>query len=85
MDEFQVSIRSSSESCHVWVDGVENARWLLRQLSESFVFQTCEGVTQHLDSSFCDFRVPYNWPLSRTRFENLLRAIPVVNLILERE
>ena len=85
MNAFRVWIRPLGDFCRVRVDGMENARWLLSRLSESFVFQTCEGIREIEGSSCCTFQVPYNPPLSRSHFEKLLVAIPPVKLMSEPE
>jgi len=82
MNAFHVWLRPMGDFCRVRVDGMENACWLLARLSHSFVFKTFEPITQEQGSSFCSFTVPYNPPLSRSKFEKLLVAIPVVKLML---
>jgi hypothetical protein len=63
------------------VDGVENAKWLLNQLSHSFVFKTSKPFGEAIGTSVCGFDVPYNPPLSRANFESMLVAIPEVRLM----
>ena len=84
MKPFRVWIRPLGDFCSVRVDGLENARWLLVNLSQSFVFKTFEPIGEDVDSSFCTFQVPYNPPLSRGIFRKLLAAIPEVQLLREQ-
>ncbi len=65
------------------VDGLENAGWLLRRLSDFFVFKTCEPLQGVPDSSAYAFRVAHNSRLSGKQFEKLLGGISEVNLIVE--
>ena len=85
MNAFRVWIRPLGDFCRVRVEGLQNARWLLRRLGDAFVFQTCEGLREVEGSSCCTFQVPYNPPLSPAKFERLLAAIPPVQLKLEPE
>jgi hypothetical protein len=83
MNAFHVWLRPVGDFCRVRVDGIENARWLLGRLSQSFVFKTFEPFGETRGSSVCSFQIPYNPPLSRSKFERLLAAIPEVRLMLE--
>ena len=83
MKPFRVWLRPLGDFCRVRVDGLENTRWLLVCLSQSFVFKTFEPIGEVRDSSFCTFQVPYNPPLSRATFDKLLAAIPEVQLVRE--
>jgi hypothetical protein len=83
MKSFRVWIRPNGDFCHVRVDGKQNAQRLLDCLSQSFVFRTFEPMTEENGSSFCRFQVPYNPPLTRSRFVKLLAAIPEVRLASE--
>ena len=83
MNPFHVWLRPASDFCRVRVDGIENARWLLDRLSQSFVFKTFEPFGEAMGSSMCSFQIPYNPPLSRFKFERLLAAIPEVRWMLE--
>ena len=83
MNAFHVWLRPVGDFCRVRVDGIENARWLLGRLSQSFVFKTFEPFAETMGSSLCSFQVPYNPPLSRFKFERMLAAIPEVRLMLE--
>ena len=83
MRSFRVWIRPLGDFCRVRVDGTENCRWLLKRLSESFVFRTSEPIEHVAGSDECTFQVPYNPPLSRIGFQKLLTALPQVQLMNE--
>ena len=83
MKNFRVWIRPLGDFCRVRVDGIENRRWLLDRLSQSFVFRTFEPLEDVAGSTQCTFQVPYNPPLSRAGFQKLLTAIPQVQLMNE--
>jgi hypothetical protein len=83
MDSFKVwSSRSDGATC-LRVDGLENANWLIRRLSDFFVFKTSEPVRNVPDSSACAFRVAHNSSLSGKQFDRLLAGILEVNLVVE--
>ena len=44
MDRFQVWIHPMANACRVRVEGIQNAKWLLSRLSESFVFKSSEAI-----------------------------------------
>ena len=78
-----VVIRHGGFACHVRVAGIENARWVLEHLSDSFAFQT--SALQEADlPAYCSFSVAYGSQLSRRKLENLFTAIPGVQLEPER-
>jgi hypothetical protein len=83
MKPFRVWLRPLDDFCRVRVESIENAKWLLIQLSESFVFKTFEPMMEDGGSSSCTFQVPYNPPLSRSGFKRILSAIPEVRLMNE--
>lgn len=84
MDAFRVwASRIDGATC-VRVDGLENANWLLRRLSDSFVFKTCEPMRDLVNSSDCSFHVADNSRLSGQQFERLLAGISEVKLVVER-
>jgi hypothetical protein len=85
MNTFPVWLRPLGDFCRVRVEGMENARWLLGRLSQSFVFKTFEPFGETVGSSICSFQVPYNPPLSRSKFERLLAAIPELRVLKEPE
>lgn len=85
MTPFRVWIRYLGPSCRVRVDGLANTHWLLRRLTQSFVFKSAEPLAVADNSSIYNFCVPYTPPLTRSRLESLLAAIPEVQLMPEPE
>jgi len=65
------------------IDGLENTNWLLRRLSDFFVFKTSEPLYEVSNSSDYTFRVAHNSQMSGRRFEQLLAGIAEVKVILE--
>ena len=82
MNTFSVWIRPLGSICRVRVDGMQNARWLLHRLRQSFVFKSSEPINDE-GSSRSTFHVPYSSRMSRSTFEKLLAAIPEVTLMLD--
>lgn len=85
MNTCQVWLRPLGDFCRVRVDTLENAKWLLSRLSQSFVFKTFEPFVETEGNTACSFRVPYDPPLTRSKLESLLRAIPEVRVMSEPE
>jgi len=85
MDVFSVWVRPLGHEYLVCVDGVENAKWLLGQLSRSFVFRSAEPVRDEHGSSLCTFHVPYDSRLTVSRFNKLLSGMPEVTLLTDRQ
>lgn len=83
MKAFRVWIRPLGSDCRVRVDGMQNANWLLDRLARSFVFKTCEPVSNERGPDWCTFRILYGPQMSRPMFERLLAKIPEVNLMTE--
>lgn len=83
MNRFRVWICPSEDHCDVHVDGISNAHWLLSRLGREFVFKTIDPIREEAGSTQCSFRVPYKRPMSPAMFEQLLAAIPPVQLMLE--
>ena len=81
MNAFRVWVRRLGDACRVRVDSMENAKWLLGRLSNSFVFKTSEPMNEDIGSSCCTFCVAYNSQMSHRTFEILLAAIPGVQLM----
>jgi hypothetical protein len=81
MKAFSVWIRRLGDACRVRVDGLDNAKWLLGRLSDSFVFKTSEPMNEDTNSACCTFRVAYSSQMSHRRFEMLLAAIPGVQVM----
>jgi hypothetical protein len=67
---------------YLCVDGLDNTNWLLRRLSDFFVFKTCEPLRGFSNSAYA-FRVAHNSRVSGKQFEKLLAGISEVKLIVE--
>ena len=72
---FQVWISRTDGAPRLRVDGLENANWLLSQLSRSFVFKTCEPLRDLLNSSVYTFSVADNSQMSGSQLQKLLGGI----------
>jgi hypothetical protein len=83
MNTFQVWIRPLGGACRVRVDGAENAMWLLAQLGSSLAFNGCEPIRDDQAPFRSTFQVPYTPQMPRSTFEELLAAIPQVELMSE--
>lgn len=81
MGAFFVWVRPLENQHLVCVDGIENAKRLLTQLSRSFVFRSAEPIRVEGSSSLCTFRVPYDANLTFARFNKLLAAMPEISLV----
>jgi len=80
MKAFSVWIGRLDGSARLRVEGLDNATWLMRRLSEFFVFKTCEPVLEIPNSSDCTFRVAHSSDVSASRLEKLLAGIKEVTL-----
>lgn len=78
---FRVWLRPLDYEHLVCVDGLENARWLLDRLGESFVFRTAKPINQDGGSTLCTFQVPSNSMLPYGRLQKLLATMPEVTLL----
>ena len=76
-------IRHEGYACRIRVAGIENARWVLDRLSESFVFRTSEPIQEAKLRAYCTFYVVHGSQLSRGKLESLLNAIPGARLALD--
>ena len=85
MNAFQIWLRPLGELYRVRVDTVEHAKWLLDQLSQSFVFKTAAPLIETEGTSACSFEVPLNPRMSRAKLEKLLGAIPEVKMMMGPE
>lgn len=81
MTPFNVWIRPLHSTCRVRVDGMQNAKWLLNRLSNSFVFKTSEPQDNDMGTGRSSFHVQYSFQMSSSTFAKLLKSIPEVNLI----
>jgi hypothetical protein len=84
MNAFKVLIsRVDGASC-LRVDGFENTNWLIRRLSDFFVFKTCEPLREVMDGRAFAFRLQHNSQLSASQIERLLNGLSEVKLTIER-
>ena len=83
MKVFNVWMSRMDGRSRLRVDGHENAAWLVRRLSDFFVFKTSEPIRHAADSSNCSFCIAYSSQISASRFEKLLAGIAEVKLMLE--
>lgn len=83
MKAFRVWISRMDGASGIRVESLENAMWLLRKLSEFFVFKTCEPLQEIANSSDYAFRIAHNSQLSGPRFEKLLAGIAETRVMLE--
>jgi hypothetical protein len=81
---FSVRISRRDHLSRLRVDGLENANWLLLQLSQVFVFRTFEPIIQSAGSQECVFTIPLNPPLSHYGLSRLIAAFPSVMLSQEK-
>jgi len=78
---FRVWIHPQKDDCRVRADGLDNAKWLLKQLSHSFVFRSFEPIVEDRESAHCTFQVPCNPPLTPAALCKLLDRIPEIRLL----
>jgi hypothetical protein len=83
MKRFNVWISQVDGAVGLRVEGLENANWLLRRLSDFFVFKTSEPIHEVANSSDCTFQVAHNSQLSGRQFEKLLAGIWETKVIVE--
>jgi hypothetical protein len=80
MNAFSVWIDRMDGATRLRVEGHDHATWLMRRLSEFFVFKTSEPVLDIPNSLECTFRIAHSSELSGSRFERLLAGISEVQL-----
>jgi hypothetical protein len=81
MDKVPVWIRPLANVCLVRVEGVNKVDWLLKLLSQSFVFKTSDPVIEDEGSLCSTFRLAYSSGTPRRQLERLLASIPEIRLI----
>jgi hypothetical protein len=81
--QFKVWICPLVSACRVRVESLDNARWLLNRLSQSFVFKNSEPMNETDFFPGCSFRVAFSSQMCQPAFQKLLAAIPEVNLLPE--
>lgn len=83
MKAFRVWVRRSEHTSCLRVEDGDHAQWLLRRLSQSFVFKTSEPMADTWNSSGCTFCVAHTSQMSSTSFARVLAGIPEVQVLLE--
>ena len=83
MDNVPVWIRPLTNVCVVRVENRWEVDWLLKRLSQSFVFKTSEPMSEDQNSSCSTFRLPYSSRMPRRDLERLLASIPEIHVMLE--
>ena len=83
MIAFRVWIGSFGNHALVRVEGADNAQWLLRRLSQSFVFKGSEAIREDGATHCSHFEIPYSSQMPRLTLERLLGSIPEVRLLAE--
>jgi hypothetical protein len=83
--EFNVWIARTDGATRVRVSGLNNTEWLLRRLSNFFVFKSSEGTREASNTSEFTFCVPHRGQLWATGFERILAGIHEVNVISETQ
>jgi hypothetical protein len=84
MDKFRVWVRPTRALDYdylIYVDGLQNTRWLVRELAGSFVFGSAQPIQQTHNSTLCTFQVPRNPLLPFSQLQKLLTAMPQVTLL----
>ena len=81
MEKIPVWIRPLANVCLVRVEDNKTVDWLLRLLSQSFVFKTSEPVNEVESSPCSTFRLAYNSRMPHAQLERLLASIPGVLLM----
>jgi hypothetical protein len=84
MKTFNVWISRADDAFGLRVDGLENANWLLRRLSDFFVFKTSEPLLNVSNSSDYTFRVAHSSQMSGRQLEKVLAGIGEAMIIVER-
>ncbi len=83
MKVFSVGIARIDGASRLRVEGRENAMWLMRRLSDFFIFKTCDPMLEVPNSTECIFRIAHSSELSGSQFERMLAGIKEVKLKLE--
>jgi hypothetical protein len=83
MQEFNVWVTRIDGATRVRVAGLTNTEWLLRRLSDFFVFKCSEGTREAPNAPEFTFRVPHNGQLSASGLERVLAGIPEIRVIVE--
>ena len=80
---FPVWIRPLANGFLLAVEGRDKVDWLLKRLSQSFVFKSSEPVVQDELSSRSWFRLAYSSRMPRQKLERLLATMPEILVTLD--
>lgn len=83
MNSFRVWERTTNSASHIFVEGEENAEWLLSRLSRNFNFKSSESLREEVGSTLWSFHVQYTSQLTRLAFSRLLAGMPNVRFVTE--
>lgn len=81
MQAIRVWVRPLGEVCRVRVDGVENTRWLMGRLSGAVDALGSDSLRKGADSGLCSFEVPCTPQFTASRLEEVLSAMPEVQVM----
>ena len=83
LQRFPVWIRPLTNGLMLAVEGRDKVDWLLKRLSQSFVFKTSEPVIQEEHSDRSMFRLAYSSRMPRQKLEQLLATMPEILVTLD--
>jgi hypothetical protein len=78
-----VWIRPLANGCLLRVQGRDKVDWLLKRLSQSFVFKTSEPIVEDENSTCSLFRLAYSSRMPRRKLERLLATMPEIHVTLD--
>jgi hypothetical protein len=82
-ERFPVWIRPLANSFLLVVEGRDKVDWLLKRLSQSFVFKTSEPVIDDELTTRSLFRLAFSSRMPRQKLERLLATIPEIRVMLD--
>jgi hypothetical protein len=82
-ERIPVWIRPLTNGCLVRMEGRDKVDWLLRRLSQSFVFKTSEPIVEDENSTCSLFRLAYSSRMPRRKLERLLATMPEIHVALD--
>lgn len=82
-DKATVWIRPLANGLLVRAEGLKQVEWLLKRLSHSFVFKTCEPVVEDFKSHCAFFRLDYSSRIPRRELERVFAAISEIQVMLD--
>jgi hypothetical protein len=83
MKAFNVRISGMDSASRLRVEGLENTNWLLRRLSDYFVFKTSDPLLNVSDTSDYTFHVMHSSQITSRQFERILMGISEAKVIVE--